>query len=64
MSFINTADAESEDGVKYEFENGIHDRAEIYTDYVGETDDGQIFDLSGASYSFIGQKGTSTSVLG
>lgn len=51
-----------EDGVKYEFETGVQNGAEIYTDYVGKTDDGQAIDLSGASCSYIGQKGTSTSV--
>lgn len=52
----------SNDGIKYEFEDGVQDGAKIYTDYIGETDDGQTIDLSGASCSYIGQKGTSTSV--
>lgn len=56
------ASAAAEDGVKYEFENGVQNGAEIYTDYTGKTDDGDAIDLSGASCSFIGQKGTSTSV--
>ncbi|MFZ5990058.1 MAG: glycosyl hydrolase [Bacillota bacterium] len=62
MSFINAAVAVTGEEVKYEFENGVHNGAQIYTDYVGKTDDGLTFDLSGASCSFIGQKGTSTSV--
>ena len=63
MSSINASAAIiPEEGVKYEFEAGVHNGAQIYTDYVGETDDGQTIDLSGTSCSFIGQKGTSTSV--
>ncbi|PYG90193.1 mannan endo-1,4-beta-mannosidase [Ruminiclostridium sufflavum DSM 19573] len=62
MSSTNAAVTQTEDGVKYEFEDGIQDGAKIYTDYKGETDDGTAFDLSGATCSFIGQKGTSTSV--
>ncbi|HEX2926926.1 MAG TPA: glycosyl hydrolase [Ruminiclostridium sp.] len=63
MSSANVhASAMAADGVRYEFENGLQNNAEIHTDYVGKTDDGQTFDLSGASCSFIGQKGTSTSV--
>ena len=56
------ASAATEEGVKYEFENGVQNGAKIYTDYTGKTDDGETIDLSGASCSFIGQKGTSTSV--
>jgi mannan endo-1,4-beta-mannosidase len=62
MPVINAAGAVPEEGVKYEFENGVHNGAQIYTDYLGKTDDGLTIDLSGASCSFIGQKGTSTSV--
>lgn len=63
MSAANVpANAMSVEGIKYEFENGVHNNAEIHTDYVGKTDDGLTFDLSGATCSFIGQKGTSTSV--
>lgn len=63
MSSINvTADVLSPEGVKYEFETGVNNGAQIHTDYTGATDDGQTIDLSGASCSFIGQKGTSTSV--
>lgn len=49
-------------GVKYEFENGVQNNAEIHTDYTGKTEDGQIIDLTGATCTFIGQKGTGTSV--
>lgn len=56
------ANAMLEEGIKYEFENGVQKNAEIHTDYVGKTDDGLTFNLSGATCSFIGQKGTSTSV--
>lgn len=62
MSFSSVAGAIPQEGVKYEFEAGVHNGAEIHTDYVGETGDGETFDLSGATCSFIGQKGTSTSV--
>ncbi len=63
MSFMSAAAATSPpDGSKYEFENGIQNNAEIHTDYVGKTDDGLTFDLTGATCSFIVQKGTSTSV--
>ncbi|EPR13565.1 glycosyl hydrolase [Ruminiclostridium papyrosolvens] len=63
MSVANVpASAMSAEGVKYEFENGVQNNAEIHTDYIGKTDDGLTFDLSGATCSFIGQKGTSTSV--
>ena len=63
MSSTNVpANAMSAEGVKYEFENGVQNNAEIHTDYVGKTDDGLTFDLSGATCSFFGQKGTSTSV--
>ncbi len=63
MSFMSAAAATSPpDGSKYEFENGVQNNAEIHTDYVGKTDDGLTFDLTGATCSFIGQKGTSTSV--
>jgi mannan endo-1,4-beta-mannosidase len=58
----NVASAVPDEGVKYEFEKGIQNGAKIYTDYVGKTDDGLTFDLSGATCSFIEQKGTSTSV--
>ncbi|NMB33523.1 MAG: glycoside hydrolase, partial [Clostridium sp.] len=54
--------AVSAEGARYEFEEGIHDGAQIYTDHVGENDDGEIFDLTGSTCVFIGQKGTSTSV--
>lgn len=57
---INAASESSE--IKYEFENGDHNNAQIFSDYVGKTDDGLAYDLSGAKCSFIGQKGTSTSV--
>lgn len=50
------------EGVRYEFENGIQNNAEIHTDYVGKTEDGQTIDLTGATCTFIAQKGTSTSV--
>lgn len=63
MPLINTSAASTgEEGGRYEFENGVHNGAQIYTDYTGKTDDGTTFDLGGASCSFIGQKGTSTSV--
>ncbi|ADL52287.1 glycosyl hydrolase [Clostridium cellulovorans] len=63
LSSINvTADTVTTEGVKYEFEKGISNGAQIYTDYTGTTDDGLPIDLKGASCSFIGQKGTSTSV--
>ncbi len=62
ISCLGSAGANSEDGVKYEFEDGVNNGAQIYTDYKGETDDGTPFDLSGATCIFIGQKGTSTSV--
>ncbi len=63
MSFMSAAAATSPpDGSKYEFENGVQNNAEIHTDYVGKTDDGLTFDLTGATCSFIVQKGTSTSV--
>ncbi|HEY9061040.1 MAG TPA: glycosyl hydrolase [Pseudobacteroides sp.] len=62
MPVMNAASVVPTDGIKYEFEKGVHNGAQIYTDYVGKTDDGLTFDLSGASCSFIGQKGTSTSV--
>lgn len=47
---------------KYEFENGTHSGAEIYKDYVGQTEDGQKIDLTGSSCTLIRQKGTRTSV--
>jgi mannan endo-1,4-beta-mannosidase len=56
------ASASSEGGVKYEFENGVQNGAKIYTDYTGKTEDGDTIDLSGATCSFIEQRGTSTSV--
>lgn len=56
------ASTTSNEGVKYEFEDGVQEGAKIYTDYLGETDDGKKIDLSGATCSFLGQKGTSTSV--
>ncbi len=63
MSFISAAAGSmTEEGVKYEFEDGVYNGAQIYTDYIGETEDGETIDLRGASCSFIGQKGTSTSV--
>ncbi len=62
MSSINASASTASEGVKYEFEAGIQDGAKIYTDYLGETDDGKKIDLTGASCSYIGQKGTSTSV--
>ncbi len=63
IPFINAAAAgTADDGVKYEFEKGVNNGVQIYTDYVGETEDGQKIDLTGATCSFIGQKGTSTSV--
>lgn len=62
MSFVTTSSAMPQEGVKYEFEKGELKGAEIYTDHVGENDDGQKFDLSGATCVFIGQKGTGTSV--
>lgn len=62
MSTFNAAASTASEEVKYEFEDGIQNGAKIYTDYMGETEDGQQIDLSGASCSFIGQKGTSTSV--
>jgi len=52
----------TDEEVKYEFEKGTYNGAQIYTDYVGKNDDGETIDLTGASCSFIGQKGTSTSV--
>lgn len=58
MSIINAA----ENSLKYEFEDGVLNGAQIYTDYKGTTDDGLTYDLSGATCSFIGQKGTSTSI--
>lgn len=58
LSLVNA----TTNGIKYEFEKGVQNGAEVYTDYVGKTDDGQKIDLSGASCSFISQKGTSTSV--
>ena len=57
-----SANAMTAEGVKYEFENGVQNNAEIHTDYVGKTDDGLTFDLSGATCSYVGQRGTSTSV--
>ena len=57
-----SANAMTAEVVKYEFENGVQNNAEIHTDYVGKTDDGLTFDLSGATCSYVGQKGTSTSV--
>jgi mannan endo-1,4-beta-mannosidase len=63
ISSINAkAGAITKEEEKYEFENGVHNGAQIFTDYVGKTDDGQRIDLSGTSCSFIAQKGTSTSV--
>jgi len=62
MPLITTVAASEDEGVKYEFENGVHNGAQIYTGYIGKTDDGTAFDLSGATCSYIGQKGTSTSV--
>nr|WP_242987494.1 glycosyl hydrolase [Anaerobacterium chartisolvens] len=63
MLFTGTVSAfAAGEGVKYEFENGVQKGAKIYTDYKGETGDGQVFDLTGASCTFIEQKGTSTSV--
>lgn len=63
MSAANvSANAMTAEVVKYEFENGVQNNAEIHTDYVGKTDDGLTFDLSGATCSYVGQKGTSTSV--
>lgn len=63
VSVVNVpANAMTAEGVKYEFENGVQNNAEIHTDYVGKTDDGLIFDLSGATCSYVGQRGTSTSV--
>lgn len=50
------------DGIKYEFEYGTQNGANIYTDYTGTTDDGTPFDLIGATCAFIEQKGTSTSI--
>lgn len=46
---------------KYEFEDGVHNGAQIYKDYSGKNDADESFKLDG-SCSFIGQKGTSTSV--
>lgn len=60
-ALANTSSDEVE-GVKYEFEDGVQNGAKIYTDYTGETEDGQKIDLTGATCSYIGQKGTSTSV--
>jgi len=62
MSFVTTSSVTAQEGVKYEFENGELNGAEIHTDFVGETDDGQEFDLSGSTCVFLAQKGTSTSI--
>ncbi|HOP93861.1 MAG TPA: glycosyl hydrolase [Acetivibrio thermocellus] len=62
VSCINVSNAVLSDGDKYEFEDGIHKGAQIYTDYVGQNEYGEVFDLTGSTCSFIAQKGTSTSV--
>ncbi|HOQ01420.1 MAG TPA: glycosyl hydrolase [Acetivibrio clariflavus] len=62
MLFVSNSNAVSQEGVKYEFENGKLTGVQIYTDYVGETEDGKKFDLSGATCVFMPQKGTSISV--
>jgi len=49
-------------GISMSFEDGIHKGAQIYTDYVGQNEYGEVFDLTGSTCSFIAQKGTSTSV--
>jgi len=36
VSCINVSNAVLSDGDKYEFEDGIHKGAQIYTDYVGQ----------------------------
>jgi len=61
-SCIFVTNAVSADGDKYEFEDGIRNGAQIYTDYVGKNEYGDVFDLTGSTCVFIGQKGTSTSV--
>lgn len=62
ISFIGTTGAVSDEGKKYEFENGVNKGVKVYTDYVGTTEDGTKFDLSGATCTFLEQRGTSTSV--
>ncbi|TYQ18198.1 UNVERIFIED_CONTAM: mannan endo-1,4-beta-mannosidase [Acetivibrio alkalicellulosi] len=49
------------EGLRYEFKDGVHNGAQIHTDFVGQTDDGEEFSLKGTSV-FIEQRGTSTSV--
>lgn len=61
-SLIGMAGAVSGDGDKYEFEKGVQNGAKIYTDYVGKSEDGTTYDLSGATCTYIAQSGTSTSV--
>lgn len=61
-SLLNTSGAIPQSGVKYEFEDGSYKGAEIRTDYVGTTEDGLKYDLTGATCIFMPQKGTSTSV--
>jgi len=61
-SFTGASFSATDQEVKYEFENGINNGVQIYTDYVGKTEDGETIDLTGATCSFIAQKGTSTSV--
>lgn len=62
MSLVQNSIAMSEDGVKYEFENGILKGVQVYNDFVGENEDGKEFDLSGATCVFMPQRGTSISV--
>jgi len=56
VSCINVSNAVLSDGDKYEFEDGIHKGAQIYTDYVGQNEYGEVFDLTGSTCSFIAQR--------
>jgi len=62
MSYATYSNALPQEGIKYEFEKGNLKGAQVYTDYVGQTEDGKVFDLSGATCVFLPQKGTSISV--
>lgn len=62
MLFATNSNAIPQEGIKCEFEDGKLTGVQVYTDYVGETEDGKKFDLSGATCVFMPQKGTSISV--
>ena len=57
----NTLDVVAQNETTYQFKDGDNKGAEIHTDYVGESDEGEAFLLSGTSVLIL-QSGTSTSV--